>query len=217
MAVKRPRSRIIRIVLDDEVSERRQVLRIPALGVRRVIDVAGPLTGAGGEDVHVVAVQVHGVRGGVVVPDVDADAGVGLEVDDIPFGVVGVRVVLLLGEEEDGIVVVALEGVAVHVEELLAGGVDELVDGHVVCYAWFGQLDRVERDGFAEGVVGALAVVEGCGIGGCGWDCGVGSVVDEDDGLSFGVGGSSSSAVFSGCLSSHPDACEVGFGGEENV
>jgi hypothetical protein len=93
------------------------------------------------------------MRTGVVVVDDDPDAGVCAEVHDVPFGVVRVGVVLLFGEEEDGVVVVALEGVAVHVEELLPGSVDKLVDGYVVGDAWFREGHGVVRNGFVERVL----------------------------------------------------------------
>lgn len=58
-----------------------------------------------------------------------------MEVHNIPFWVVWVGVVLLLCEEENGVIVICLEGIAVHVEELLARSVDELVDGNVIGHA----------------------------------------------------------------------------------
>lgn len=105
------------------------------------------------QDVEIMAVKMHGVRTGIVIIDDDPDARICAKIHDVPFWVVGVGVVLLLGEEEHWVVVVALEGVTVHVEELLAGGVDELVDGYVVRDAWFGEGDRVVGDGFVERVL----------------------------------------------------------------
>lgn len=78
---------------------------------------------------------------GIVVVDVDTDTAVGAKVDDVPFRVVGVRVIFLLGEKKDGVVVVALEGNFVHEEKLLTGSVDNLVDDDVVCDTWRGRGD----------------------------------------------------------------------------
>lgn len=49
------------------------------------------------------------MRTRIIVVDVDPDAGVCLEVDDIPFWVIWVRIVFLLGEKKDGVIVVALK------------------------------------------------------------------------------------------------------------
>ena len=65
--------------------------------------------------------------GGVI--NDEADAAVGAGVVDIPFGAVGVGIVAGVGEEEDGGVVVAAVGFAVHGPELVAGGVDGASDG----------------------------------------------------------------------------------------
>ena len=96
---------------------------------------------------------MHWVRTGVIVVDYDADGCVCAEVHDIPFWVIGVGVVLLFGEEENGIVVVALEGIAVHIEELLPGGVDELVNCYVIAYAWFRESEGIVGDCFVERVL----------------------------------------------------------------
>lgn len=63
------------------------------------------------QDLHVVAVEVHGVggRGGVV--DYYTDGAVGAEVFDVPFG--GEGGVAFVGEEDGGVVVVGAEGGAV--------------------------------------------------------------------------------------------------------
>jgi hypothetical protein len=49
------------------------------------------------------------VSTGIVVVDVDPDAGVSLEVDYIPFWVVRMRIVFLLGEGKDRIIIVPLK------------------------------------------------------------------------------------------------------------
>lgn len=104
-------------------------------------------------------VQFEAVRGmpyvgaGVVVVDVYADATVGAEVDDVPFRVVWIGVVLLLSEEEDRIVVVALEGGAVHGEKFVPCLVDDLVDDKVIGYAWLGKSDGVVRHSIVERIL----------------------------------------------------------------
>ncbi len=188
MAMERPRARIIRIVLNNNVSERRQVLRISALGIFRIRDAyAIPLAGPSVQDVHVVPVEMHGVRGGVVVPDVDADGGIRAEVHDVPFGVVGVGIVLLLGEEQDRIVVISNKRVSVHVKQFLTSGIEELIDGHVICDAGFWDRDSVSRDCIVERIIGALSVIYGGGVGGCGWDGVIWCAINENDSLSFGI------------------------------
>ena len=157
MAMERPCPGIISIVLDDHVSKWREVLRISTLRVARSCDGAIPGSIAAGEDVEIVAVQVHWVRTRVVVVDVDADAAVCQEVYDIPLRVIGVGVVLLLGEEQYGVVVIALEGVAVHVEELLACCIDELVDGYVIGDAGLGKSDGVVWNCFVERILGRVS------------------------------------------------------------
>jgi hypothetical protein len=136
------------------MSESSHILRIPTLWVFRTIDGNTiPWSRSIMQDVEIMAVKMHGVRTGIVIVDDDPDARVCAEVHDIPFWVVGVGVVLLLGEEKHWVVVVALEGVAVHVEELLAGGVDKLVDGYVIRDAWLGEGDGVVGDGLVERVL----------------------------------------------------------------
>lgn len=129
------------------MSKWRKIMRIPSLRILRSYNRdAIPRPCSVVENVEIVAVQVHGVRTGVVVVDYDADGCVGPKVHDVPFWIIGIGVVLLLSEEEDGVIVVALEGVTVHVEELLASCVHELVDCYVICYAGLGKRDRVEGD-----------------------------------------------------------------------
>ena len=127
---------------------------IATLGVLRIDDGdAVPLTGPVVEDPEIVPVEMHGVGVGVIVPDVDTDGGVGAEVYDVPFGVVGVGVVFLLGEEQDWVVVVAVEGYFVHVECAGAGGVDDVVYGDVIGYAGGGEGFGVIGDGHVECVL----------------------------------------------------------------
>lgn len=115
MAVQRPGAGIVRRELDDHVSIRRQELDVSALRVRRVHDRrAVPGSGAGGEDEHVVAVEVDGVGGRDGVVQDDTDAGVAAVVVDVPLRVRGVGVVADVAEKEDGVIVVCAEGGVVH-------------------------------------------------------------------------------------------------------
>jgi hypothetical protein len=100
---------------------------------------------------------VHGVRTGVVVVDYDTDGCVCAEVDDVPIWVIGVGVILLLSKEEDGIIVIALKGIAVHVEVFLASCVNKLVDGYVVGHAWFRERNRIVGDCFVEWVLSSVS------------------------------------------------------------
>ena len=122
MAMERPHAGIVHVKLNHDIPGRaagvggRQDLHVAAL---RVVDVGdSPVPGARsrGQDEEVVAVQVHGVGGeGDVVVDDEAHGGVGAEVVDVPLRVVRVGGVALVGEEEDGIVEIGAEGLAVHV------------------------------------------------------------------------------------------------------
>ncbi len=101
--------RVIGLVLDDEVARLATVgaagleqLDVAPLRVLDVLHGAVPGADAFGEDVEVVSVEVHGVGGGEVVADDDADGGVGAEVVDVPLGVEGVGEVALVGEDEEG-------------------------------------------------------------------------------------------------------------------
>ena len=145
--MKRPRPWIISIKLNDQMSKRRKILRIPSLRILRSHDRdAIPRARSVMENVEIVTVQVHGVGTAVVVVDYNADGCVGLEVYDVPFWIVRVGIILLLSKEENGVIVVTLEGVTVHVEELLASCVHELVDRYVICHARLREGDRVEWD-----------------------------------------------------------------------
>lgn len=64
---------------------------------------------AGGEDEHVVAMDMHGMGNRGFVFDHDADACVGAEIVHVPFWWKSVRVVAVIGEIEDWTVVVGTE------------------------------------------------------------------------------------------------------------
>jgi hypothetical protein len=78
------------------------------------------------------------MRTGIIVVDIDPDAGVCLEVDDIPFWVVWVWKVFLLGEKDE-VIVTALKWVPIHIEKLLACGVKSLIDEDIVGDGWLGE------------------------------------------------------------------------------
>ena len=110
VAMERPDARVIGVVLQNNVarlSERYGLaddLHITALRVSLMGDRAIPETGAFGEDVEVVAVEVHGVGGEweEVVND-QADRRVGAEVVDVPFGVEREGEVAFLTEGKEGV------------------------------------------------------------------------------------------------------------------
>ena len=76
-------------------------MHVSPLGVLNVLHRSVPLPNAFGEDVEVVAVKVHWVGCGEVVAEDDADGGIGAEVVDVPFGVLGVGEVAFVGEKEN--------------------------------------------------------------------------------------------------------------------
>lgn len=121
MAVKGPDARVICVELNDHVRRLGgadgvlQEVYVPSLRVVGVRHVAVPNSCAFGEDVHVVAVQMHGMapRGGVVVDD-EADGCARAKVKDV----VARREVsvAVLGVEQNRVVVVCAECAIIHVE-----------------------------------------------------------------------------------------------------
>ena len=132
VAVKRPHARVVGVVLHNEVPVRLQQLHVPPLRIA-AIDNAAAVPGAHAfvQHVHVVAVQVHGVRDRGGVFDDEAHRGRGARVVDVPLRVVGVGCVAGVGEQEDGRVVVGAEGDAVDGPEEVAGAVDGGADREV--------------------------------------------------------------------------------------
>lgn len=113
VAVHRPDTRVVELDLHDEVAAGTDELGIAALRVLWVDDLAVPGAGAFGEDVHVVAMGVHGVGGweADAVHD-DADGFCVAHVE----GVKAFAEVCLADEgvEEDGLIEVAHVGDVVH-------------------------------------------------------------------------------------------------------
>lgn len=148
VAVERPHARVVCLDLEDNVPVAAQHLSVPALrvlGIGQRLAVPGPV--AFGQNVHVVAVDVHRVDGDVEVVKDDADGPLAAEVVDVVLGRkfwVG-----LVGGEEQGGIVVGAEGLVVEEEDVVACGVgfkvkvDDLGDGGI----WF-RGNGEERCGF---------------------------------------------------------------------
>ena len=168
--MERPNTWIVGIVLQDQITRRGgrarlHELHVTALGVLLMGDGSVPSADAFGQHIKVVAVQVHRVGGGKLVVHDYAHGAVVTKVVDVPFWVLRVGEVALVGEHEERMVVVGAEGDAVHVEEVVAcfvgaeGDVDFLRDGWVG-----GGGEGEEGDGGGEGIVAAFAVI----VGSCG-------------------------------------------------
>ena len=174
MAMERPDTRIVRRPLDDHVariirSTAMEQVDITTLRIERIGDDTVPGTATFGQDLEIVAVEMHGMDGAEDVADDEADGVGGAEIVDVPVRVVGVGGVALVGEEEERVVVVGAEGGAVDGPDRVAGSVRGEVDLDGLDGGWervdgFGQ----EWNGLGEGVVGTDGlVVVGCGRGGC--------------------------------------------------
>ena len=110
MAMERPHARIVRVILEHDIARRASSARlndlhIATLGICLVNDCAVPGSDALGQDVEIVAVEMHGVGGWELVLDDDTDGAVGSEVVDVPLGVKGIRDVALIGEDEDRVTI----------------------------------------------------------------------------------------------------------------
>lgn len=117
-----------------------------------------PVSATDVHDLHIVAVEMHGMSDWCGIVDYDADGGVTAEVFDVPFSLVGE--VFGECEEEDRVVVVCAEGGAVHAPEGMASGIDFNVDIEVSGGCWSGGgCDGVIGNGFGEIIVCARARV----------------------------------------------------------
>ena len=96
MTMKRPHPGIHGIVLHNKMPIRLHQLHVAPLRVPAVNDAAVPGAKTFVQHVHVVPVQMHGVRyrGGVF--DNQPHRGCIPRVVDVPFGIVGVRCVALV-------------------------------------------------------------------------------------------------------------------------
>lgn len=77
--------------------------------------------------------------GRVIVPNIYSDATVCAKIYNIPLRVKRIGIVLFVREKQNGVIVVALEGTAVHDKEFMPCLVDDLVDSQVIRDAWNGR------------------------------------------------------------------------------
>ena len=108
MAVERPHTRVIRLILQHDIPRRTSGARlhdlhVATLSIRLVDDFAVPGPDALRQDVEIMAVQMHGVGGTELVLDDNSYGAVVAEIVDIPLWVVGVREVALIRQHEDGV------------------------------------------------------------------------------------------------------------------
>ena len=106
MAVERPHTRVVSVVLQHDIARRSSGttlhnLHVATLGIRLVDDFAVPGPDALRKDVEVMAVQMHGVGGRELILDNNSDGAVVAEIVDIPLGVVGVGEVALVRQDKD--------------------------------------------------------------------------------------------------------------------
>ena len=110
VAMERPHAGVIGLVLEHDIARSGRgagldELHVTTLGVGLMDDGTVPGADALGENVEIVAVEMHGVGSREFVLDDDADGTVVSEVVDVPFGVEGIRDVALVGQDEDGVTV----------------------------------------------------------------------------------------------------------------
>lgn len=89
----------------------------------------------------------------IVVPNVDSDATVRVEIDYIPFWVERIGVILFVCEKKNRMIVITLEGAAIHDVEFVPCLVDNCIDRQVVCDAWIGNSLWVIRNGLFQWVL----------------------------------------------------------------
>ena len=132
VAVKRPDTGIVGVVLNDQVRRHdgtvdyargQQDLHISSLRVLDVSNSTIPLADAFSENVEVVAMKMHRVRSWDLVLHDNADRVVVTEVVDVPLRVVGIRGIAQVCQEQNWVIVVTAEGHAVHLPEYIAGGI----------------------------------------------------------------------------------------------
>src|SRR5436190_9123589 len=93
------------------------------------------------------------VGAGVVIVDIDSDTCVCAKIDDIPLRIVGIGIVLLLGKQQDRIVIVALERGSIHGKELLPSFIDYLVNKEVESDTWLRKSHWVVRHSHVQRVL----------------------------------------------------------------
>lgn len=155
VAVERPQAGVGRVELHHDVPVGLHLLHVAALRIARVGYGAVPReTGPGGEHPHVVTVQVNRVRGGAVVADDHAHAGVGSQIADVGEGVEGHIACIRL--QKGRVVVIHARRLAVEVPKGVARRVGE--EGDVVRVS----VRRV-GDRHGEGGLGQTQCVVGAG------------------------------------------------------
>ena len=173
VAVKRPDTRVVGVVLNDQVSRDDgtvddarglQDLHISSLCVLDMSNSTIPLADTFSENVEVVTVKMHRVRGWDLVLHDDANGVVVAEVVDVPLRVVGVRYVAQVCQEQNGVIVVTAEGLAVHLPKYIAAGIgtDGDVDGLSGC-GFTGSGEGEEWGSAGKRVVAAVRIIEGSG------------------------------------------------------
>lgn len=106
MAMERPHTRVISVILQHDVPRRTSrsrlhELHVATLSIRLVDDFAVPSPNALCKNVEVMAVEMHGVGSGELILDDNSDGAVGTKVVDIPLRVIGVREIALVGQDKD--------------------------------------------------------------------------------------------------------------------
>ena len=141
VAVERPDTWVVSVVLDDDVAVWLQKLDIAALGIFDVHNLPIPSSHTFRQHVEIVSMKMHGMcSAGLVVQD-DTDAVVGAEVVYVPLGVVRIRRVSKIGKQEDWMVVIAPERLSVHGPDDITGLVRPNCDidglrGRWICCSW---------------------------------------------------------------------------------
>jgi len=171
-----PHAGVVKLELDDKEAVGADELGVAARRIVLVDDVAVPLAGTFSQDVHVVTVSVHGVRGG------EADA---VHDDADGFGIAHVEDPTLVGEvlcadggiEQDRVVEVAHVGGVVHVPDEFPSGVVAAGQDEVEGNLRVGDVHLVGWNGDVEGVVGTCGGEEEARRVDVGLGLGVGAVV----------------------------------------
>jgi hypothetical protein len=102
MTMERPNTRIIRLVLDNDVCRLIGIslfddLHISHLGIGRASDCAIPVSFSLCKNPKIVSVKVHGMSERDKVPDVESDRFVLTKVEDVPLRVIWVGCISLFG------------------------------------------------------------------------------------------------------------------------
>lgn len=182
VAMERPHTWVVRDELNDNVARGAghgalNQLHITSLGVGLMDNGAVPCAHTFGQNVEIMTVQMHRMRGSALVFDDDSDARVGTKVVDVPLRIVGIRGISPVGEQEDWVVHVPAEGLVVHLPENVAGRVGADGDSNLLRGGWCGRgWEREEWSGLVKRVVGTFAIIDRRGHrrGGLG---GIGAVV----------------------------------------